>query len=74
MLTQRVEVGCVGVVQFLLCTFVISEHVQPPLALTGISFVHHVVDLVGGAVATEMPESANHIPHVDCVNVQLLCP
>ena len=31
MLTQRVEVGCVGIVHFLWCTCVISEHAQPPL-------------------------------------------
>ena len=33
MLTHRVEVGCVGVVQFLWHTCVISGHAQPPLIL-----------------------------------------
>ena len=34
MLTQQVEVGCVGVVQILWCTCVISERAQPPLVST----------------------------------------
>ena len=33
MLTQWVKVGCVGVVQFLWCMCVVSEHAQPPLQL-----------------------------------------
>ena len=33
MLTQQLEVGCMGIVQFLWCTCIISERAQPPLGL-----------------------------------------